>query len=269
MTGFFVFKKYFPYSHIRMRGYTPMDTLQESISKMNADTVNISEPVPMGTAPEKKPETPAPAGSGEPAKTLSSAQPLNTDKKPPETSVIENKVEPAPPAGGEKTPPLAGGDKLPEVGEQQRQTIFGESLSVLTDGHLKTVDDLVGILNHYNELLTQAEEGFKPKFKDERAKKVYQILEGAQGSETAAAMRTLRALNFNPEGKTPKDYLFEAYLLDPKNSDLSETRAARLFEEEYNDLYGDIEGNDRKTRQLELKVKEAKAMIDQVQNDFK
>jgi hypothetical protein len=249
-----------------------METLQESIAKMNADSVNISEPVPMGTAPViKTPEPPAGGGEPpkpEPTKTPSSAQPLNPDKKPPETSVIEKKDPPTPAPGAEATPP--GGEPPKPAAIASPEAVLGETLSALTEGHLKTKDDLVGLINHYNELVTQAEEGFKPKFKDERTRKAHQILADAgQGTEMATAMRTLRALNFNPEGKTPKDVLFEAFLLDPKNSDLSESRANRLFEEEYNEKYGDIEGNDRKTRNLELEVKEAKAMIDKIQTDFK
>lgn len=238
---------------------------------MNQDAADIKilDPEEGGKPPveTKAPESaPPPAAvppvNPEPTKIPGSAEPLNKDTTPPGPTGIVKKEEPTPAA-----PPLPGSE--PPAGTPSRDSVFSEDLSALTDGHLKTKDDLVGILQHYNELLTQAEEGFKPKFKDERAKKVHQILADSPGMEPAAAMRTLRALNFNPEGKTSKDYLFEAYLLDPKNSDLSESRAARLFEEEYNETYGDIEGNDRKQRNLELSVKEAKATIDKIQGDFK
>jgi hypothetical protein len=117
--------------------------------------------------------------------------------------------------------------------------------------------------------LEQAEQGFQPKFKDERAKLVHQLMVDNAGREPEAAMRTLRALAFNPEGKTAQDKLFEAYLLDPQNSDLGPIEAQGLFQAEYNELYSDVEDNPRKKRQLDLAVRKAEETINSIKEGFK
>jgi hypothetical protein len=124
------------------------------------------------------------------------------------------------------------------------------------------------LINHYNELLEQAEKGFEPKFENERAKWAHKILTQNAGAEPEAAMRTLRALNFNPEGKSDKEVLFEAFLQDPTNSDLSPMDAQRYFEAEYEQKYDDVQGNPLKERQLSLAVREAKNSLSKIKQEF-
>ena len=146
---------------------------------------------------------------------------------------------------------------------------FYGRLSKMTGGNLKSEQEFVGMIQRYNDLQDQAEKGFQPKFKDERTKLVYQILAENAGNEPEAAMRTLRAISFNPEGKSPKEILFEAYLVDPKNSDLTPNKAQEYFEAEYEHKYGDLEGNLVKERMLSNEVKEASKTISDVANSFK
>lgn len=145
---------------------------------------------------------------------------------------------------------------------------FYGHLSKMTGGTIKSEEEFAGMINHYNELLEQAEQGFQPKFKDERAKLVYQILAENEGREPEAAMRTLRAISFNPEGKSAKEVLFEAYLLDPRNSDLGPIEAQKYFEAEYEEKYHDVEGNPIKERQQALAVRDAKDAIKKIKDGF-
>lgn len=82
-------------------------------------------------------------------------------------------------------------------------------------------------------------------------------------------MRVLRAAEFKPEGKTEKEVLFEAYLLDPNNSDLSPLKAQEYFEAEYEDKYKDVANNLVQQRKLAIDVKSAKDGIQKIQSEFK
>lgn len=82
-------------------------------------------------------------------------------------------------------------------------------------------------------------------------------------------MRVLRAASFKPEGKTPKDVLFEAYLLDPNNSDLSPLTAQEYFEAEYDEKYRDVDTNLIAKRKLEVDTKLANEQIQKIQSEFK
>lgn len=207
-----------------------------------------------------------------------SAESLTKGAKIPPTPSVVEKTEPAQPAGETvvEPPPAGAAPATTPPVDTNPDSVFSERLSSLTDGHLKSVDDFVGLINRLNDLEAQAEEGFKPKFKDERAALVHKILAENPGNETEAAMRTLRALSFKPEGKSPKDVLFQAYLLDPKNSDLSELQAKDFFEAEYSEKYSGLDPdntneNTKRTAQRtqDLAVKEALANITQIQGDFK
>ena len=150
--------------------------------------------------------------------------------------------------------------------------VFFARLSKLTDGAVKSTDDFQGLIKQRNELAEQAKKGFEPKFSSEKAKLAHQILSQSAGDEIPSAMRTLRALAFDlsgPAGKDPKDILFEKFLLDPKNSDLSPSKAQSIFEAEYESEYGEMEGNVLKQRKHDVAVREAKESILKVQNDFK
>jgi hypothetical protein len=157
----------------------------------------------------------------------------------------------------------------PEPAEDDSR--FYGRLSKMTDGSLKTESDLVALINHYNELVELSEKGFQPQFKDERTKTVYQLLVENAGKEPEAAMRTLRALSFNPEGKTAKEKLFEAFLLDPRNSDLvnNPTDAQKYFEAEYDASYSDADMNPITQRKLQLAERDAIETIKKVQESFK
>lgn len=249
------------------------NNIQEALKEMNQnpEAVQIGgdagKPSNQSPPPETKTETPP---ATPPTTQAPSTEPKAGEKPPEQTPpATEPKKDTATtdPKPGEApvatTPPTTGAEvEVPDPA-------FYGRLSKLTEGSIKNEQDFIGFVNHYNELLEQAEQGFKPKFKDERAKLVHQLLADNAGREPEAAMRTLRALAFNPEGKTAVDKLFEAYLLDPMNSDLGPIEAQSLFQAEYNALYSDVEENPLKKRQLDLAVRKAEETINKVKTDFK
>jgi len=236
-------------------------TLQEAFQNMNAAPPGAEplQPTPPVTPPA---EPPAPPVQTTPLqKEGEKPQPTPTATLPKDDNTA---TPPAEPKAGDQTPATA-----PQEATIEDPVFYGH-LSKLTDGGIKSEEDLVGVLNHYNELLEQAEQGFKPKYKDERTRMVHELLADLSGPEAAqTAMRTLRAVSFNPEGKSPKEVLFEAYLVDPKNSDLTPDKAHEYFQAEYEQKYADLEGNLVKERALANEVKDATKLISEVSKSFK
>ncbi len=226
--------------------------LQSIIRNLN-ETKGVESPKPpeptQQTTPAQEPKpTPEPQ---KPAQ-----EPKKEEVKPTQASTIK-------PAGSTEAPPTE------PATEPKSDEIFINRLSELTDGGVKTVEDFGRLIDRYNQLEEEAAKGFEPKFKDERAKLVYQLLEQNTGNEPAAAMRILRALDFKREGKTEKDILFEAFLVDPKNADLTPMKAQEYFELDFDKKYAEVENSPLMKRELELEAKAALAQIEKVQSDFK
>ena len=202
----------------------------------------------------EKPQIDTPEAVITPVETPETGQ--NQDILPTETPVVEtdNSQTPAPEAV--KSEPLS-------------EDLIFNRLSELTGGKIKSKTDYEELVKQRDELQEQATKGFEPKFKNEREKWAHQLLSQSTGDEIGTAMRTLRALKYEPEGKDKKETLFEAYLLDPKNADLTEQKALEYFNADYEQKYGDIEGNILKQRELDLAHRSAKESILKVQTDFK
>lgn len=251
-----------------------VNALQQTIRQMNEEAGNpppaIETPAATPTptpAPAKNP-VPAPAANATPESKTPGTEDGYT---PPEPAFLRKEDQPA----ATDTPAV----EVPVA--QVQDEAFYSRLSEMTAGSIKTQDDMVELINDYNSLLEEAEKGFEPKFKDERAKWAYQLLTQNEGNEISTAMRTLRALDFKAEGKGHKDILFEGYLLDPKNSDLSQTQAAKYFEAEFDDKYSLIGKEDSELtpeqvrqklvqeRNLAQATREAKDNLQKIQTEFK
>ncbi len=237
--------------------------LAETIKNLN-ESGGQETATPPAAAPSTPPAQPAASTPpAEPAK-QPAAQPTPAATIPKDPSFVKQPpaqaAAPGTPAPG--TPPAAAAE--PEISEE----IFNTHLSKLTGGSFKKLEEISSFVERYEQLEEQARKGFEPKFKDERAKVVYQLLNQNAGQEPEAAMRTLRALNFKPEGKSDKDFLFEAYLLDPKNSDLTPLDAQRYFEAEYENKYSDSDDNLLQQREKVQAVRNAKEAISAIQNSF-
>ena len=157
---------------------------------------------------------------------------------------------------------------VPATDEDVPDEKFYGRLSKLTDNTIKSEQDFIGLINHYNELLEQAEKGFEPKFPNERAKWAHKVLSQNAGFETQAAMRTLRVIDFDPKGKQPREILFEAFLQDPNNSDLGPSDAEKYFNAEFESKFDDVEGNPLKERQLAVAVREATNSLQKIRDEF-
>lgn len=235
-----------------------MNPLQSIIKQLNdsqgKEPAPSAPPAPAATQPPAEPPKPPVPTQTTPAKPAE--EPKKDEKPAPQASQIK-------PEGSPEGQPPAAPEAVPEA-----DTAFNSRLSELTDGTLTSIDDFGRLIDRYNQLEEEAAKGFEPKFKDERAKLVYQLLEQNAGNEPQAAMRILRALDFKKEGKTEKDILFEQYLLDPKNSDLSPMKAQEYFDLDFEQKYGDLEANPLRKRTLEIDVRNALAEIEKVQSDF-
>ena len=232
-----------------------MSTAAETIEKMNSSPESLAgiQLRQGGTPPAESatpPETPPAAAVTPPATT------------PPVVTAPAKTPESTPPG---QPPATAGDGQDKDIPDD----IFYSQLSKLTDGHVKSQEDFKGLIKQRNELLEQAKKGFEPKFANERAKWAHELLSKSGGDELQAAQRTIRALAYNPEGKDGKDTLFEKFLLDPKNSDLSPAKALEYFNAEYDSEYGEMEGNLVKQRKHDLAVREAKENILKFQTEFK
>lgn len=144
--------------------------------------------------------------------------------------------------------------------------VFYSRLSELTGGNVKAEKDLVGWVNHYNELLDKEQKGFEPKFPDERAKWAYQLLQANPGKELETAQRTIRALSLTDriDKLSPKEQLFQAYLLRPENSDMTELQAGPLFEAMYLKKYPDLETDLLQQREHAVEARQAKELISKI-----
>lgn len=240
-----------------------MNQLQETIQQMNEE--GMTPPAP---APDP---TPAPPPAPTPQKTPPPAPPAPTESKAGDDNTPEDPSFVKPPEGakqpGDPGAPDNTGATPPQPSEAD-ETAFSNRLSELTDGAVTSVEDLGELVSRYNELVEEAEKGFEPKFKDERAKLAYQILAETPGTEIDSALRTLRALNFSKEGKSAKDIMFEAYLLDPKNSDLSPMKAQEYFEADWQRRFADLDDNPLTKRQVEIEAREAEKKITDLQKGF-
>lgn len=221
-------------------------------------------PSPAPAAQPITPEPKVPAAQTPPSPAHKQADPIKDPSFVKQTTPAPAAATPTP-APGAATPQAAATPASAVVPDD----VFVNRLSELTGGAVKDPKDLGRIIVEHQQLREQAQKGFEPKFRDERAKWAHQIISQNPGQEPEALMRTLRAVSFKPEGKTAKDVLFEAYLIDPKNSDLSQLKAQEYFETKYERDYKDIETDPLVKRQQELDVRNAQQSIEKIQSEFK
>jgi hypothetical protein len=142
-------------------------------------------------------------------------------------------------------------------------------LSELTDGAIKSEKDFTSFVSHYNELVKQAEEGFQPKFRNETHKLAFDILANVPaGQELDKARTTLHTLSLDVSKLAGKDLLFESFLLDPDNSDLTREKAWEYFEAAFEKRFGDASENKLTERELQKEERKAKESILNSQKSF-
>jgi hypothetical protein len=147
---------------------------------------------------------------------------------------------------------------------------FYNRLSEMTGGYIKSENDFKDLVTRYNELATQAEEGFKPKFRNDAQKYAHDLLsKAAEGQELDVALRTLQTLKLDPAKLSGKNLLFESYLLDPDNSDLTREKAWEYFDESYEKRFANVSTDKLTERELQKEERKAREQIMKAQKDFK
>jgi hypothetical protein len=141
-------------------------------------------------------------------------------------------------------------------------------LSALTNNTIKNEEDLKNFIDQHNSLLEQVQKGVQPKFENERARWAYDLLSKNTGKELETAQRTLQALNLKLESMPDREKLFNSFVLDPTNSDLTPMQMKEIFDAEYEQKYSDVENNVLLKRQHTLAVRQAEDSIRKVQADF-
>lgn len=242
------------------------DINQNSGASPAPPTPDTQTPAP----PDTPPATPKPAAPATPDVTppaSSTTPPAKTIPKDPEWANRNNKSQST--AGNEPAPKTGEPDKTGQPDPEVEQKTYGR-LSELTGGAIKSEQDFNGFLTRYNELVQMAEEGFKPKFRNNAHKHAFDLLAGApEGQELDVARRTLHTLSLDTSKLKGKDLLFEGFLLDPDNSDLSRQEAWDIFDAHYEKRFASAETDLLTKRELQKEERKAKEMIEKTQGDFK
>ena len=169
--------------------------------------------------------------------------------------------------GKESTDTAEGGGKdNPEEGTTG-PVQFESRLSELTGGTLQNEEDFRTLVEEYNSLVEEKQKGFEPQFDDERTKKAYQLLKGlTPGEAIEQANRIIQTLRIDPTKMDAKELIFEGFLLEPENSDLTREKAWEYFQEFYDKTYS---SDDLLTkRKLEVDSKKAKDAIMKMQAEY-
>lgn len=244
---------------------SPAEIISEMNRNAGQEPAPVPEPVQNTPEPAKAPEPKAPPAAAAPEPKAPEPKEEEEEYQIPDPAFVRKDEKPS-----ESTPAAEPGEPAKPTDEPaggNDESVFNR-LSEMTGGTIKSEEDFVGTINHYNELLEQAEKGFEPKFSDERAKWAYQLLTNNPGTELETAERTIRALRLDVKTMEPKEALFNSYLLDPKNSDLDPSTARQYFEAEYEEKYPDLDENPLAKRRHEVASREAKQAIEKLQQEF-
>lgn len=261
-----------------------MSSIAELVQSMNQGGSIESPPeTPAAVETPAQPATPAvPATPQTPAAaTPAATTPAQTPVVPqenkessltdPEWAARNKPATPETPASTE-TPATPASQATPASPALVDDTVFFGRVSEMTRGQIKSEKDFAGFMEKFNSLADQVQKGVQPKFESERAKLAYDILQKNPGQELDAAIRTATALKIAEKLPTmsDKDKLFNAFMLDPLNADLSLDDMKGVFDAQYEKRYGDAETRDILTkREHDIAVRQAAEAIQKVQSEFK
>jgi hypothetical protein len=139
----------------------------------------------------------------------------------------------------------------------------------MTGGAIKSEQDFRETIEHYNELLTESEEGYKPKFINEAHRLAFDLLANVpEGQEMETARKTMHTLSLDLSKLSGKELLFEAYFMDPDNSDLTREQAWKYFDPDYEKRFANADDDPLVERELQKAQRKAKETIDKAQKDF-
>lgn len=256
-------------------------SVQDIIRDLN-ENQGLEKSTPPPTPASAALEPPQPAKPSPAAGQSNAAPPGNpptptddSDSTNPSGTATSKSLPPKDPAfvrgNADQTQPASTeAGKAPENGASPAEDhVVFNRLSEMTSGAIKSEKDFRAMVDRYNELVEEAEKGFQPKFRNERHKLAYDLLANVpEGREIEEARRTLHTLSLDVDKLSPKEKLFEAYLLDPDNADLTRERAWEYFELDYDRRFADAETDKLVERALEKEVRKATETIAKVQKDF-
>lgn len=151
-------------------------------------------------------------------------------------------------------------------------TVLFNRVSEMTRGVIKSEKDLTGLYQRYTQLEDQVKAGLKPKFLNERAEWAHKVLSENPGQELDVAIRIATALKVAEKlpSMSAKDKLFNGFMLDPLNSDLSPDEMRGVFDAQYEKKYGNPEERDILTkREHDIAVRQAEQAIQKISSEFK
>jgi hypothetical protein len=229
------------------------------------------EPLPANTTTE--PTTPAtpdqaataqdPQQTPEPDTPQTEEPPAEPTAEPQGTGALDDPIKIETTAE-----PGAPGDPGPEApepdfDEAEQMDIFNDHLAGHTDNQIQSVEDINNLIAENERLRNQPQQ---PEFTSESAKQLYEF---ANNSSNPLAMgkNYLQAVALDLESLSDKQKLFEAYVLDEQNSDLTREKAIEYFNEDYEEKYGEIEDSLSTQRKLTLDVRAAENQIKSIQQE--
>ncbi len=261
-----------------------MSSIAELVQSINNGGAEVVQTMNQGgvidtPAPAEIPSQPAspPPVAPTPAATTPATTPVVPPEKKessltdPEWAIRNKSATPEAPASHE-TSATPASQATPATPAPVDDTVFFGRVSEMTRGQIKSEKDFAGFMEKFNSLADQVQKGVQPKFGSERAKLAYDILQKNPGQELDAAIRTATALKIAEKLPTmsDKDKLFNAFMLDPLNADLSLDDMKGVFDAQYEKRYGDAETRDILTkREHDIAVRQAAEAIQKVQSEFK
>ncbi len=248
-------------------------TVQELIQDMN-QTQGLEKSTPPAAASPVEPAQPAKPNTPAAPK-AANPDPAATAEPKPSGTATSKSLAPKDPAfvrnadDTSQAPSTEGAAAPAKDADPAEDTQVFTRLSELTGGAIKSEQDFRETIEHYNELLAEAEEGYKPKFKNEAHRLAFDLLANVpEGQEMETARRTLHTLSLDVTKLSDKDTLFEAYLLDPNNSDLTREQAWEYFDLDFDKRFANASEDKLVERELRIQARKAKETIDKAQKDF-
>lgn len=191
------------------------------------------------------------------------AQGAQPAEPPTENTESDTTSEPANPDNSEVPAGTA-----PEQTEEPDKNLGWERVAQVSNGKVRDEETLSKLLESYDQLQAQASQPREPEFETAGQKQAFEFLKGWKGNEVQGLQRFLEVQNLNLQDMSAKDKLFEAFRLDPNNAGLGADRARRIFDQKYEQQFGDVEGDELKNWELEQEVKKAESTLGKIKSDF-
>lgn len=160
--------------------------------------------------------------------------------------------------------------------ETEQGVIFNQ-LSEMTGGAIQNADDLSNALDTINQYQNLIQNPPEPKFPNERAREIYNMIVGNEnGVDTAQAefFREAQIMTVDPDRMDPREVQFQGWLLSDEARTVPAEQRKEYFdllmEEKYGDALEDLNDPENKRAKLKFDVatNQAKEAILNAKQDF-